>query len=297
MWHTWIIFGPTATGKTTRALVLAREKQADILSFDSRQIYRGMAIGTGQDIPPSYQQDQAGVWRSPTNKAAPALYGLNIINPDKAFSIRHYYDWARPIIEQHRHQQHPLVLVGGAWPYAQVLIDPPATLYQPVNQKLRQELALLDVASLQIQLKQLNPEKFTRLNDSDRHNPRRLIRAIETANQPINVPAPLFQPDEYSLILHSVEPSQLEANLRQRIDQRLERGVLEETQRLITAYPHWNTPAFSATGYQFLCRYLNQEISLVKAKELWFQQERQYAKRQLTWLKKLKLHSISKLPD
>lgn len=285
MFFSWIIFGPTASGKSARAFALAREKGADILSFDSRQVYNGMAIATGQDIPEGYSQQADGSFFAADDK--PRLFGFNIIEPHQPFSVHHYSEYARPIIEKHREQEKPLLLVGGSWPYAQVLIDPPQSLHAAVDYQLRSELSKKSVAELQERLKVLDGERWNSMNTSDQQNPRRLIRAIEAAKMSTEPPTPLLSGEEYTLMLHFLPVVQLEENIKKRIEQRLQQGVLEETRSLMVRYKDWNTPAFSATGYQYLRQHLEGKISLDEAKQLWYFQERQYAKRQLTWLKRL----------
>lgn len=288
MFFAWIIFGPTASGKSARALAMAKEKGADILSFDSRQIYKGMSIASGQDVPDGYVQIGDGSFQLPQDASAPRLFGLNLVEPDQEYSVRHFYEYARKIISDHRADDKPLVIVGGSWPYAQVMIDPPATLLLEVDRKLRQRLASLPVEQLQKELRVSDPARFVSMNESDRKNPRRLIRAIESGRQSIGpLPPPLLTNREYSLSLHSLGVVQLEENIKKRIDDRIAQGVLEETRSLIRRFPDWSLPAFSATGYVYVRQHLEGKISLEETKRLWFFQERQYAKRQLTWLKKL----------
>lgn len=287
MFFVWIIYGPTSSGKTARALALAREKGANILSFDARQFYQDMAILTGQDIPDNYQQNSMGVWTT-TSAHQPELYGLNIIKPNEPFSIRHYYSLAKKVINQHRQTNQSLVMVGGSWPYAQVVIDPPSSLTAPPNPELRSELQTLTVQQLQQKLQSLNPSRFQVMNQSDQHNPRRLIRAIEisTETTPVNAFHPLLAPTEYSLILHSLPIENIESNIRQRIQQRLNNNALAEVSNLLSEYPA-DLPAFSSTGFQYLANHLDKKISLQEVEQLWYWQERQYVKRQLTWLKKI----------
>lgn len=277
-----IIFGPTATGKSELAYQLAKQQQAGILSFDSRQIYQGMAIVTGQDRP------DPKIYNGP-------IYGYDLVKPNADFSIRHYYEYAQEIINQHRDQQKRLILVGGSWPYARVLLDPPSTLLVKPNTKLRQQLENLAVINLQNKLQLLDPQKWQSLNHSDQLNPRRLIRAIEVATAQANqstttsppLAQPLINPAEYQLIIKSLPLAEISNNIKTRLESRLAAGALDETKQLIKQYPHWNSPAFSATGYQHLRNYLEGKIDLKTAKKMWWQQERSYAKRQLTWVKSL----------
>lgn len=288
-----IIFGPTASGKSAKALELARANNGNILSFDARQVYVGLDIVTGKDIPPGYTAQAWEVDPSVTVYRAegqPDLFGFDIVQPDEAFSIRHFYEYVQSIIQWHRENQVPLILVGGSWLYAQVLIDPPPSLFAPQDEQLRTELQEANIEELQQRLQVSAPESWNRLNDSDRNNPRRLIRAIEVAHLPTDteLPHPLIERDEYELILHELLISEVERNIETRIEQRLQQGALEETKKLMTMYPDWNSlPALSATGYKELIAHIQGKTTLDVARRLWFFAERQYAKRQFTWLKKL----------
>jgi tRNA dimethylallyltransferase len=269
-----LIFGTTASGKSALAYKLAEQQQADVLSYDSRHVYKQMDIVTGKD--------------KPRDDFSQTLFGQDLIYPNEEFSIRHFYEYARPIIEDHRQKQRPLILVGGSWLYAQVLIQPPDSLFVPQNFQLRQELNALTLAQLQKKLRGLDSQKFQKLNNSDQNNPRRLIRAIEVAQSP-NSPKPivLIAPDEYTLLKRTLPFAEIEENILRRIENRLAHGALAETEFLLQQYLDWSQPAFSATGYRYLRAYLQKGITLFQLKHLWFIQERDYAKRQLTWLTQL----------
>jgi len=270
-----IIFGTTASGKSALAYELAEQLAANVLSYDSRHVYKLMDIVTGKDKPDeSFQHN---------------LYGQDLVYPDEEFSIRHFYEYAQPIIADHRQRQQPLILVGGSWLYAQVLLQPPDSLFVPQDHTLRQELQTLTTKQLQQKLIEIDPPKFQGLNNSDQNNSRRLVRAIEVAQAPHQTkPKNLLAQKEYTLRLQTLPFAQIEKNIRQRIESRLEQGAITETEFLRQKYADWSQPAFSATGYQYLRAYLEKKITLSQVKHLWFIQERDYAKRQLTWLAQLK---------
>lgn len=268
-----IIFGPTASGKTELAYTLAETQGADILSFDSRHVYREMSIVTGKDLPPPNAPFQ--------------VFGLNLVNPDEEFSIRHYYEYAKQIIEEHRQARKPLILVGGSWQYASVIISPPPSLLAVKNYEQRQELETASLEELQQLAQDKNPERWQSMNSSDQANPRRLIRLLEYTD-PVEEALPaLLQKDEYTLEILNPDIEVLEQRIRARIDKRLEQGALEETKLLMDKYPNWKMPSFSSTGYGYLRQHLEGTISLEEAKKLWWFQERKYAKRQKTWIKKI----------
>lgn len=271
-----IIFGPTASGKSAQAYELAQKLNTDVLSFDSRHIYQEMDIVTGKDRPPQAWSHQ--------------LLGVDLVTPDQDFSIRHYHEYAKPIINSYRKRHQPLVLVGGSWQYVNVLIRPPASLLVPIDEKWRQQASTLTLNQLQTKLQQLDESKFSAMNQSDAANPRRLIRAVEVANQPeANKPEPLLLPDEYQLITKSPSINLITSQISKRIQERIEQGAIEETKNLIEKYPDWSTPAFSATGYGPLRQFIEGQINEATMKQTWLHQEREYAKRQLVWLKSLNL--------
>lgn len=268
-----IIYGPTASGKTELAYSLAKTQGANILSFDSRHVYKDMSIVTGKDLP---------------HENAPfSVFGMDLVSPNQEFSIRHYYEYAKAIIADHRERHQPLILVGGSWQYAGVLIDPPASLFVERNSKDRAELELLPLETLQTRVQRQNPQRWQSMNESDRANPRRLLRALELEDTPTSVPLPFLNKNEYTLELLNPDMSYLEKKIQQRIESRLDEGALRETQNLREKYPDWSFPSFTSTGYGILRRYLEKQITLQEAKELWYLQERQYVKRQKTWIKKI----------
>lgn len=313
-----IFFGPTASGKTDLAYRLASQ-EANILSFDSRHVYQEMNIVTGKDLSSDAypvtaifpndtehtvyaHQHVTDTERFPSpfplthltdhEKAihwmsTPLLFGLDIVRPDQKFSIRHYYEYAKSIIQAHREQRKPLILVGGSWQYASVLLDPPASLFAERDEGQRKKLEALSVEELQQRVQQQNPERWNGMNASDQANPRRLIRALEFTEATAPVASALIQPDEYTLRILNPDLEVLEQRIRARIEKRLAEGALEETKHLIQKYRDWSLPAFSSTGYGILRQHLEEGITLEEAKELWFLQERQYVKRQKTWIKKI----------
>lgn len=267
-----VIYGPTSSGKTRKALALAKETGASLLSFDSRHVYREMDIVTGKDLP-----------ELPLDR----VFGFNLVAPNEDWSTHHFYMYAKKVIEQHLAHKTPLILFGGSWPYVQVLIDPPASLGVETSSELREQLESLTLPELQTTAQKEAPERWAQMNVSDQANPRRLSRAIEVARLGGETELqPLFT--EFELILLEPELAEVEKNITQRVEDRWNGGALQETQYLIEKYADWSWPAFSSTGYGYLKQFLEGEITGAEAEKLWITQERQYAKRQFTWLKKIK---------
>lgn len=282
------LYGPTGSGKTAYALDWAKKTGGNILSVDSRQIYKNFSVVVGKDLP-----DQA-TWQEITPIGLPAwqlpggqyLWGLDIVHPTEPFTVSHWYSWVKPIIEWHRSTDTPLILAGGTWPWMSVLISPPESLFAPPDEALRKLAENMSVEQLQARVLELSPERWSQLNDSDRHNRRRLTRLIEVL--PLlekNAPSPLVEMNEFSILLKDTSLQEVESAIWQRVLQRWEDGAVEETKKLMELYPDWNFPAFSATGYKALREYIEESISQDEAIQIWVQSERGYAKRQITWMR------------
>ncbi len=157
-----IVCGPTATGKTQLAANLAKKFNGELISADSRQVYRGMDVVTGKD------------WPKDTT-----IYGYDLVRPDENFSVAHFVTHARTLINQIIKRKKLPIVVGGTGLYINSLVNPPETLSVNPDWQLRKRLETKSTRQLQDQLKKLNPQRWRQMNHSDQLNPRRLIRAIE----------------------------------------------------------------------------------------------------------------------
>lgn len=251
-----IICGATAAGKTKLAVKLAKKFSGQIISADSRQVYKGMDIVTGKDKP-------KGI----------IIYGLDLVKPDEKFSVAHFVQYARTLINQISFP----IIVGGTGLYLDSLINPPKTLLIKPDWKLRKKLDKKSIKQLQSILKKLNLTRFQNMNHSDQQNPRRLIRAIEVATQK----GPTFwkkrldlnQYDDVLWIGLTADKITLNKRIEARVKQRIKTGAIKEWQGLKTKYRS-NLPSMSTIGYAQL-----PDIAG------WIKAEQQYARRQLTWFK------------
>jgi len=263
------IVGPTATGKTGLAVELSKEFPSILISVDSRQVYRGMDIVTGKDHPQHV-----------------SIAGIDIVNPDEDCSVSVWHQAVSPALAR-AHQNNLLpIVVGGTGLYVSALTEGIETIAIPPDQKLRQKLIKLNTSELQAKLKQIDPHKLKSMNHSDAHNPRRLIRAIELANSPSAKEKRLISPDTLYIGLRYPDTSQYHDLVGSRVRSRLDHGALEETKQLIEQYDT-SLPSFTSLGYKHLIRYLHQEISRDELVSSWTQDELAYARRQLTWFKRI----------
>jgi len=266
------IVGPTGTGKTARAIMESLQSPSIIVSADSRQVFRGMNIVTGKDHPKDTQ-----------------VYGIDIVDPDQPVSVAVWYDAVIPHIHTAWETGKQVILVGGTGLYLKAITQGIATMQVPINQSLRDELNEYTVSRLQDSLQHLNSDKLRSMNESDHHNPRRLIRAIEIEQfnlQDLNTSSltTLEIITEFIGLKYTNLESQ-ESAIRDRVISRLNLGAIDETKNLLKKYDK-NLQSMSALGYKSLTKYLAGEFSKDQMLNDWVLKELQYAKRQLTWFRK-----------
>ncbi len=171
-----VILGPTATGKTDLALFLARKFQGELISADSRQVYKGLDIGTGK-----YPNKKVKVKKKKNNWEIDGgkIWMYDVVSPKIQYSVADYVLDANKIINDIIARDKLPIIVGGTGLYIKALIDGLSNLAVPVDINLRKKLDKLSLTQLQNKLQNLSPEKYKYINNSDIKNPRRLIRKIE----------------------------------------------------------------------------------------------------------------------
>ena len=287
-----IISGPTATGKTALALKLAQKFNGELVSADSRQVYRGMDIGTGKDIENfefrisnlSWCNKKLGFYQSGQAR----IWGYDLVEPNQNFSLANFLKFAQLIIPDICSRGALPIIVSGTGLYLNALINPPASVTIKPDAKLRDKLSTLSLSELQRELQTVNPQKFSSMNHSDQNNPRRLIRAIEIAGwQPTKTAPKIDFSTANHLWLNLTGPIDfIDQQIEARVHQRLDRGFPQEIDRLIKSGFDQTFPAATATGYRQWLAYLSGQITNQEAVSQWTSAERQYARRQLTWFNK-----------
>lgn len=250
------IVGPTATGKTALAAHLAKKFNGELVSADSRQIYKYMDIGTGKEI------EKYG-----------RILGYDLVLPDEEFSVSQYIDFARAAISQIYLKNKLPILVGGTGFYISGVIDGVETANIPKNKQLRSALEGLSVKSLQEKLKKLNLKKFNSLNASDVNNPRRLIRAIEVA---LSGRKPERQNINYDVLFIGLKlpKEELEKRIKKRVDERIKMGFEKEVE-FLKEKGFFKYAPMKTLGYKDW-----PDV------DKWKKEECKYAKRQMVWFKK-----------
>jgi tRNA dimethylallyltransferase len=278
----FLILGQTATGKTAKATKLAKEMGGELINCDSRQLYTGLDIITGKT----------------DNPTTIPMHMVDIVNPHDPFSA---FDFARQgivAIQEITARSRVPIVVGGTGNYARMLLylDPSnpnlshGELVEWVTRKQNEGATKQD---LQQKLMRLDMGVYNSLTPSDRENPRRLIRAIQRVENKtgelLDSDSPHALASQYevtiSILLHESE-EQLISRLMQRVESRIALGALGECESLLKAGYSRTDPGLATIGYQSVFRYLAGEIGYDAMKMEWATKERQYAKRQKTYLLK-----------
>lgn len=287
-----IVCGPTATGKTNLALKLAKQFQGEIVSCDSRQVYKEMDIVTGKDLPKGIKPEMASV----TVKLHLPVYYLDgipvwmydVVLPHEDYSVSHFKQHATEVIADiHKRGKLP-ILVGGSGLYIDALVYGIETSTIPRNDQLRKQLDNMFVVDLQQMLQSLSPSSWEGLNNSDKNNPRRLIRKIEMLKS--GVKEQITTNNYKTLWLGLSLPKELlEKNIIKRVQQRIEQGALEEVKKIVQAYT-FSVKALDTIGYKEWREFLQNstDLNYQKAINDWQTHEIQYTKRQMTWFKRKK---------
>jgi tRNA dimethylallyltransferase len=284
------IVGPTGVGKTKLALYLAKNLQAELISADSRQVYIGMDIGTGKEV-------SAGQWSIINGRKTLLIrqipiHGLDIVRPNQEFSIADWQTMVIQLIIDIRQRKHQPIIIGGTGFYLDALQGKVDTLSIKPNPALRQKLTNQSPVQLLATLKHLDPHKAESLNNSDQHNPARLIRAIEVHRSGLMVNGQLESQSKLPTIgypLRLIGLTMPRPLLLQKVDTRIdlmiEQGFIPEVRALVSQYGT-TSQALTGIGYREIVALLDQQLSKEQSIQLIKTRTHQYIKRQYTWLNK-----------
>jgi len=284
--HIISIVGPTAVGKSAVAFALAEQflsngtvTGVDLISADSRQVYKGLEILSGADEPPI----------NPNIR----LHGVSIVQPTEEWSLAHFHQLAHRLIENGENENRVVIVVGGTGLYQSQLLQSEIEGQAPPLTDVREKAEGMSVSELQAWLAELDGKAVANLNQSDISNPRRLVRAIERALWLQKKPSVKNVPSKHTQQFFGLQTTKedLVERIRQRVKQRLEQGVVSEVALLEARLEELGTPltslpAHSACGLREVLAFSRGEIEREQCIDLWTQREVAYAKRQATWWKK-----------
>lgn len=270
------IVGPTASGKTALSISLAKKYHGEIVSADSRQIYRGMDIGTAK--PPISQREDV------------PHHLIDIKNPDEEYTVADYKNDAVAAIKDILKRNKLPILVGGTGLYIDAVLDnldiPKIKADPELRAKIEQDIEENGLAAVFKKLVDRDPEAAYVV---DPKNPRRVVRALEVAivtGEPFTAQrkknGPLFDALKIGM---NLPPEVLRERINLRIDLMLQDGLVHEVETLIKKYGK-TCAAFDAIGYREIIDYLDGKMFLEQAADIMKHNTWHYAKRQMTWFRK-----------
>ena len=264
-----VVLGPTASGKTALGIALAQRLNCRVLSVDSRQVYRGMDIGTAKPTPQEQQQ------------ASHEL--LDLSTPDAPLNLQQFCARATPLIAAEQAAGRPALLVGGSGLYLQALcqgLRPPALAPQPW---LRQQLEQLGQIQCHQLLQQADPRASARIHPADGVRTQRALEVLYGTGRPLSSQQGRRPPHGHVLEL-GLNPPDLRERIARRTAELYCRGLVEETDRLSQQYGR-ELPLLQTIGYKEALgvlegHYSNAEAQAITERRTWL-----FAKRQRTWFR------------
>jgi len=267
-----IIVGPTATGKTALSVKLAKQFNGSVVGADSRQIYKGMDIGTGKIT----KKETQGI----------PHYLLDVANPKRKFSVGQYKILAEKAIKKIIKQKRIPFLVGGTGFYIQAVVDNLVLPEIKPDWHLRADLEKLTTQQLFNKLKKLDQRRAANI---DSNNRRRLIRALEIVKKTKRpIPSLLNKKSNFDSIFIGIKKSKEEISsaIQKRLEKRLKIGMIAEVEKLKKQGVSWKRLEEFGLEYRFIAQYLQKKIDYQQMKERIQKESEQYGKRQMTWFKK-----------
>ena len=266
-----VILGQTSSGKTSLSINLAKKFNGEIVSADSRQVYQGMDIGSGKVT----RNEMQGI----------PHYLLDVANPKRKFSVAQYKKLALKEIKNIQTKNKMPILVGGTGFYIQSIVDGIIIPEVKPDWKLRTKLEKLTIEQLFEKLKKLDPERAEII---DKHNPRRLIRALEIILKTKKPNTTLIKNEQFSVLQIGITKSKEELKnlIHKRLLKRLEKNALINEIKKLRKTLSWKRLEELGLEYRFVAQYLQDKITYQEMIDDIQKGSEQYAKRQMTWFKR-----------
>ena len=274
----WFLTGPTASGKTSAALVLAERIGGEIISLDSMAIYRGMDIGTAK---PSLEQ-----------RSQVVHHMIDILDPNESFSVAEYLARAHRIVDEIRQRGNKALFVGGTPMYLKVLLrgifGGPAADWE-FRQQVEEQIELHGKQALHRQLAMVDPVSAHKFHPNDIRRVTRALEVYHLTGEPISHQQQEFESQNKSNKKFVFQLSWPRDVLHQRIEKRVvamfEAGLVREVQQLLESYQELGRTALQAVGYREVLEHLKGERDLDETMQQVVYHTRRFARRQETWFR------------
>ena len=265
-----VLLGPTASGKTALALELAERFELEILNIDSRQLYKGMNVGTAK---PTSEQ-----------RARVPHHLVDLRRPDQPITLREFQDEALAVVNRSLEQRGVAFLVGGSGLYLKALtggLKPPSVAPQP---SLRQQLEQLGQGTCHQLLMDADPEAGERIAAADAVRTQRALEVLYATGRPMSSQTSA-SPPPWRVLELGLNPADLRQRISQRTEQLYAEGLIEETQQLKQRYGA-ELPLLQTIGYGEALEVLEGHLDRTSAITQTTKRTQQFAKRQRTWFRR-----------
>lgn len=276
----WYLTGPTAAGKTTISLELARMLDAEIISLDSMAVYRGMDIGTAKPSPEQLQKVRHHL--------------ISMLDPTDEFSVSNYVEAAHAKIAELRQAGKEVLFVGGTPMYLKAMLrglysGPPADW--AFRREVEEEARQVGIAALHVRLAQVDPLAAAKLHQND---VRRIIRALEVykiTGEPLSHQQMQFDEgvtaERCKVFVLGWSRGALHARIDARVDWMFAAGLVEEGRELLARFGELGRTAAQAVGYREVLAHLREGVTLPETQRRVKVRTHQFARRQETWFRSL----------
>ena len=266
-----VILGPTAVGKSNLAVKLAKIFNGEIISADSRQVYKGLDIGTGK-ITKKEMQDVPH-------------HLLDVASPRRRFSVAQYKKLTFKAIQKIYQRKRIPILVGGTGFYIQAVVDNLLLPKVKPDRQLRKKLEKKSTQELYEILKKIDPQRAKTI---DKNNPRRLIRAIEIVKK-TKKPIPVLKKEQkFNVLMIGLKksPNELKKLIKKRLLKRLKQGMIAEVKKLKKSGLSWQRLDEFGLEYRYISYFLQNKLNYEQMINRLQKEIEHFAKRQMTWFKK-----------
>ncbi len=267
-----VILGPTASGKSELAVKMAKKFNGEVVSADSRQVYKGMDIGTGKIT----KKEMRGV----------PHHLLDVASPKRKYTVARFKKEGLQAIKKiHRIGKVP-ILCGGTGFYIQAVVDKLIIPKVEPDWKLRKKLEKKTIKELFEELKKMDPRRAKTIEPK---NKRRLIRALEIVIK-TNKPVPTLKKEksDFALLIIGIKktPEELKKLIAKRLVKRIKKGMISEVRKLKNSGLSWARLESFGLEYRWIARYLQKKINYEEMIEKLQKDIEHFAKRQMTWFKR-----------
>ena len=271
-----IVLGPTSSGKSDLAVLIARfinsqGQSAEVVSADSRQVYKGMDIGSGKIT----REEMKGI----------PHHMLDIASPTETYSAAKYQKDARDVLQKLWNEGKIPIVCGGTGFYIQTIVDGMEIPEVRPNEKLRKSLNKKSDEELFKLLKERDPRRSETIDSKNRH---RLIRAIEIAESLGSVPVLKKEPVDAELLLIGIQVpfDVLKKRIQKRLLKRIDEGMFGEIKELHDSGVSWEKLESFGLEYRYVSLFLQKKLEREEAIQLLLKETEKYAKRQNVWFKR-----------